>query len=674
MFPFFESVSFLILSSFFIRALPALLFFGSSEIVKTLNYPEGMAPPLQPLAQIIFSLHQFTGLPLVFWFKFPGILADTAIPAMIYFLTYQASQDSRRAFFCGALYAFNPASIITTSFAGSDASVGLALLLASFVLFFISGNTPLSAVFLGTATAAQNLFLVFLPVFVMKSGVKKANGIFFFLLSALTFGCWHLPLIFQEGGTAWTAPDFLLNSWKEPLFGLTLAHEALTGPDFPVFLATFFRSYSSVFMDLKNFYREYFFLAFPVGLFIIFYFHRKQNPFVLSTNVVLFTLATWPRIYPFHLIWAIPFLIFTLNGGAKYFSALVSLFLIAWHSFIFTDSSAFTALKPLNAVVSDITLYQGKWVHGLFAVTGYLFIPLLLLLCLAISFFSRGNTMDHVKKKMGGRLLPPITFLFGIWLLAWTNPGLPFPWNRASLPIIQDLNRSIIHATPYGEGFYFRHVIDIDTDITQAGVKVVSDNPFIVYLNGKMVFSHLGGVYGALIQEKKVPGVQTHPIDLTPHLKKGKNVLAMESLHLALRPAGGLGIWWEIQENGKEKFSLPFFDGWKAVGRTPRADWTSLHFADSHWLAPVVVRDDPSKKINSAFKGAEGATVSMESALPPTSGKLFYMFPRNYTPPSASFTTVHFLILYTLLFFFAMYFFEGWLRAPYIFFQGAPNG
>ena len=427
-------------------------------------------------------------------------------------------------------------------------------------------------------------------------------------------------------------------------------------------------------MDLKNFYREYFFLVFPLGLFIIFYFHRKQNPFVLSTNVVLFTFAAWPRIYPFHLIWAIPFLILTLNGAAKYFSVLVSLFLIAWHSFIFRDAGAFSALKPLNAAISNITLYQEKWVHGLFAFTGYLFIPLLLFLYLAVSFFSRGNAMDHVKKKeMGGRLLLPITFFFGIWLLAGTNPGLLPSWSHNLLPP-QDLNRSIIHGAPYGEGFYFRHVVDIDTDITQAGVKVVSDNPFIVYLNGKMIFSHLGGVYGAFLRGKKISGIQTHPIDLTPHLRKGKNVLAMESLHLALRPASGLGIWWEIQENGKEKFSLPFFDGWKAVGRTPQADWTSLHFTDSEWPAPIIVRDPLSKKINTSSERAEGAALTMEPALPSVSEKLFYMFPRRYDPPAASFTTVHFLILYTLLFFFAMYFFEGWLRAPYIFFQGAPNG
>ncbi len=673
----------LLLSAFFIRFIPSLFFFGSSEITEYLYYFDNMESvrfpqsdefreipsPLIPVFSLFPLLHQLTGLPLVFWIKFPGIMADIGITCTIYFLAYQGSQDQKRAFSLALLYAFNPVSIIITSFVGSNTSVGLAFLMVSYCLCFIFRNIPLSAVFFATAVTMENIFILLLPVFLLKTEGKRRTRILFSIVTFLTFLCWRLPVIANDGdlGALFKFSHILENLQ----FGLFADLDTIMNQDlyatFPKFMADFALITRSTFMFCSE---KFPFLLLP-GLILISLSHKRRNIFTFTSCIFLLSYITTPYIRPFHFLWLLPFLILTLNGFSKIIFSSISLFLIAWYSIVSIDSGTFCGVKFLNFIISDTALYKEKWIHWVFFITGNLIIPAIFLLSLAVFFLAKPKAMELIKtRQMSNKTLFFAATIMGSWVLlgVFFSSGL-FPPEKGFKFSGGEINHSTNHTAYYGGSFYYRNIIHVDSEVRRAIIRVSSDDFLIIYLNGNRVYSGYGNRYGYLHDgdiRKKKESMNT-AVDLTPYLRQGKNVLGIESVSLSIRAATGLAVIWEIAGEKWEKFSVPFLKGWKAKAYPTDPGWMFLEFNDSKWEPPVFFRQyKQDKSLRTIEKGEK--RIFINAPIPPISEDFFFMLPQNYSPQNSPVSIMRILVFYTGFFLFFQYFFEKNLRRPYLFF------
>ena len=123
---------------------------------------------------------------------------------------------------------------------------------------------------------------------------------------------------------------------------------------------------------------------------------------------------------------------------------------------------------------------------------------------------------------------------------------------------------------------FFRKVVELPENrrVTQATIRLNADNGLAFHLNGKDVGA---GCYGY--------DNWTRPskIDLAPHLKAGRNVLAVTVINGgdSPNPAGLIGTYSITLDDGSQ------IDGcidksWKSSSDAP-TDWQSLEFDDSSW-------------------------------------------------------------------------------------------
>lgn len=681
-----DSLLFLIFSSFFLRLVPALLFFGSSEISGSLHYFENAAPgrlplgtgldgisaPMKPVLQWLFPLQGLTGIPLVFWLKFPGIIGDISIVCTIYLLVYRATQDQQRAFSLGLMYAFHPLSIFITAFAGSYIPVAVALVLASYCFFFVTSTPALSAVLFGTATAVENSCVAFLPVFLLKAG-KGATSLIFLAFFILAFSAWELPVLFS--GTWPIAPLNLFQDLsKEPYFGLSLALKGLaTTGEFFKLLPESFMHYSSLLYPISSYCVKNFPFLFLAGLIPLLIYHKKYNAFVFSANLILWTIMVFPAFKPYHLLLALPFSLLVLGGRGNILFLAASTFLVSWYSAISVESGTFSGVKFINHVFSNGTLFQEEWMHWTLFISGNIFLPISLWFCLVTLCFLKSNEMDQIKAMgLGKRALVPFSSIMAAWLVLGNLSGLGlFPRNEAKQATRDLINNAAFHASQYGDSFYYRNTFQVDSEMKRATIKLSSDDFVFIYLNGNRIYSGYGDRYPYHHGGKIKDGNMSVPVDLTPFLRQGRNILGIESINVSARPPGGLAVAWEIDEGRQmEKFSLPFFKGWKAKAYPTNPGWTRLDFDDSHWEAPSIL--DRKKNINflkTPWKGSSQET-ALFIPMPALPDEFFFMLPKDYYPATSSIDMGRLWIWYCVLFFFMQYFIGKKFSASYLFFQG----
>ena len=161
---------------------------------------------------------------------------------------------------------------------------------------------------------------------------------------------------------------------------------------------------------------------------------------------------------------------------------------------------------------------------------------------------------------------------------------------------------------------YFRRVIEIPSDqaIEKAQFVLTADNQFVLWFNGKQVGN------GSQWQD-------LHKIDLSSHIKNGKNIIAIEAENIGNEPnpAGLIGTLhlqfsdgdeitlntnpeWRVSKDNVPEWEKPDFDDsqWvqaKGLGKFGMAPWGS-YAIDRRRLPALYLRDEFSseKKINKA--------------------------------------------------------------------------
>ncbi len=286
------------------------------------------------------------GLPFHFVVKWPMILADTGIALLLWWQSQKRGLQ-KTALWLGLGYAFNPVSLLTTSFHGSYSVLPvfftvLAYCLVSFVP--TKRYYYLSALSLGMAIGLRGYPVLFVPFFLRKINLDWRRKAAFLILAGLPSIITLLPFLTVDLQSVWQGV-FAYNGVTDYGWIATLRAYWLitTGNQYlPGTLAT----------DLVGFSKWLFLIAYALMTAI---FWRKHERFSLLSGILgtmLLFFGLYGGISSQYLIWAIPFALLVGSGWATAYTwsataSLISFYLYYFPAILFGELPvAWQALNP----------------------------------------------------------------------------------------------------------------------------------------------------------------------------------------------------------------------------------------------------------------------------------------------------------------------------------------
>jgi sugar lactone lactonase YvrE len=276
-----------------------------------------------------FQVAQTIGLPFHFVVKWPMILADAGIALLLW---WQAQKRGLQniALWLGLGYAFNPVSLLTTSFHGSYSVLpAFFTLLAYCLISFLPSKRyyRLSALSLGMAIGLRGYPVLFVPFFLRKINLDWRRKTAFLILAGLPSVITLLPFLIINFQSVWQGvfsyggvTDYGWIASMRAYWLITTGNLYLPGT-----LATELLSFS-----------KWLFLA--VYVLITAFFWLKHDRFSLLSGILITTLlffGLYGGISSQYLVWTIPFALLVGSGWASAYTWSATASLVSFYLFYF---------------------------------------------------------------------------------------------------------------------------------------------------------------------------------------------------------------------------------------------------------------------------------------------------------------------------------------------------
>ena len=320
-----------ILLGFVLRLVLAKIFYGGTNDVSAYEqfshyFREGKSPydasgryNYAPVWYWIISacseIARYLNLPFSFVIKWPLILSDALLTAMIFLSAQKMGRDFGAALKTAAVFALNPVSIVMSGYGGQFDNTCLVFIFLSWFLlaFFGEKKYLTSSIFFAIGTAAKHFSVLLAPAFAFKQkGFKR--GIFFLILPPIFF----LGLL---------APYFIKD------------HEHIVKHVFGYNLHAGYWGWSGVFcrlvllltrVDLVKMpwfhWMDYFNLLVYAALFWVSYrWSKKYDLLDLMVAVILFFYVFTTQMAPQYTVWIVPFAVLRRNVFFYWYQAFGAL-------------------------------------------------------------------------------------------------------------------------------------------------------------------------------------------------------------------------------------------------------------------------------------------------------------------------------------------------------------
>ncbi|WP_328730278.1 glycoside hydrolase family 78 protein [Streptomyces jietaisiensis] len=123
---------------------------------------------------------------------------------------------------------------------------------------------------------------------------------------------------------------------------------------------------------------------------------------------------------------------------------------------------------------------------------------------------------------------------------------------------------------------WFRRTVDLPAGITSATLAITADNVYSVSVNGTEVARTDLDTDN---EGWRKPAV----VDVLPHVRSGRTVLAVAATNASASPAGLLAVLVVRTASGEQRVVTDA--AWKAADREPSGEWRAPDFDDSSWTA-----------------------------------------------------------------------------------------
>jgi hypothetical protein len=126
---------------------------------------------------------------------------------------------------------------------------------------------------------------------------------------------------------------------------------------------------------------------------------------------------------------------------------------------------------------------------------------------------------------------------------------------------------------------YFRQSFSVDDTATSATLQLMGDTHAKIWLNG----GQLGEVFARHSLSLSVEHQRVKVWDLSKKLKKGKNVIAVETANYDPFGSAGINVYAEFSSSAKSATKI-FSDSTWRVSDLSTTGWTNPEFSDTGWL------------------------------------------------------------------------------------------
>lgn len=156
----------------------------------------------------------------------------------------------------------------------------------------------------------------------------------------------------------------------------------------------------------------------------------------------------------------------------------------------------------------------------------------------------------------------------------WVDPLIESKWiyHPKASPRIRDTTMTQVSKA------YFRQSFSVDDTATSATLQLIGDTQAKIWLNG----SQLGEVFARHSLSLSVEHQRVKVWDISKKLKKGKNIIAVETANYDPFGSAGINIYAELSSPAKGATKVLSDSTWM-VSEISSTGWTNPEFSDTSW-------------------------------------------------------------------------------------------